>query len=496
MTYQRLSFGYDIMAGNNGAQGWRGLPSRYTDEESAEQVDRALAVPRESSPPEPGVVPGGLSAPDQKPLPQGDALVEKGTWGFKPPWGEWQDYPAHIADKPQGHKTAWLISKHLSPGMGIILGCDAGDFTLGFGNSHSIRAAHWPNGEPITDIWILGQDAHGHQGDLRALSHGTIDLPTISLSMGHGLGGWDRIGFAGVKFQPAPGAPSGLLTNVLNPGGSITAYGCQIARADTQDYAGRGIKWGMRLNSDWHEMDFRAINVIDAPQEHGFYIDSVRDSYMADITVRGAGRTGIYTVHRGEHGKPRIMGGDFLLERCEVLDSDKSAGGGSDFTFVGHLGKIHLRDCESFNSASGSFTSWTDEGHGAYLNRDGYSTDRIILDNFTARTDRADRTAIMCSGARRVDVHEFRVSTNKGAFDGLIDGARSRYGGPIGNGIVRWNQTVRTTSRNLVQHPGFEKWGNGMLGYYDFEGDPDGHKTRWMSEREIGHAERLVGGRG
>lgn len=322
------------------------------------------------------------------------------------------------------------------PGFGMQIG--GGDAGL-----HTYRV-EWPS-KPI-DVAIRGvtgypNDQIGSFTILRNLNNGT---PTPGVK---------RIRFQDLRILPPSFAnavvftPKGAQEPSYSGGGyaRIQIYGCEFLRGSGNP------KWGARLNGR-ARFDFRA-NHFQYMHEHCLYADSPQgDSFFMYNTMEGSTRTMLQIVNRSVDNPGPSGHGYLLVEGNTATNVDLD--GGSDFTVAGHLGVVIFRGNFSTTNGiqagqQGSIVVWTDADpvHGIYTNANGYTTNKVIIQNHAVNHPNADRDHIAISGAEEVEIrNSFIISGNRTAFC-----FNSPFGGPIPCGSICFFQPAPVS-----QYTGFQ----------------------------------------
>ncbi len=215
------------------------------------------------------------------------------------------------------------------------------------------------------------------------------------------------------------------------PGGGyarIQIYGCEFLRGTGNP------KWGARLHGRCR-FDFRA-NHFEYMHEHCLYADSPQgNSFFMHNTMEGSTRTMVQIVNRSNDNPGPSGFGYLLIEGNTATNIDLD--GGSDFTVAGHLGVVILRDNHSTTNGiqagqQGSIVVWSDENpaHGIYTNPNGFTTNKVIIQDHGVNHPNADRDHVQISGAEVVEIRgSFLIVGNRTAF--VFD---SLFGGSIPNG--------------------------------------------------------------
>lgn len=341
---------------------------------------------------------------------------------------------------PLQHELAEAIMYHARPGDVIGVLGDLGDrrtLMVGGGDIFDPPTAYWPNHEPVHDIAIVG-----------LLPDKRCRIGPIWLR--DELGGVDRLRVENLTVVNDPGVAFPLHCHQGARVGLFQLYDVHVTGMPGDgSYAGRPYKFGMRGTGQW-QLDVRRVT-IDPAYQHGVYCDNlIGPSYFVDVVTGGTDRTGFQITNRSQTSPIPGRGG-VLFERCVVIGST-GVEGGSDFT-VTHMGPVVFRDCQSLGTKSGSLVVWSDVSNGLLLNRDGFTTDLVVIDGFKVRAPDADRSHVMISGAQRVHVFDFDIEGNQSALDGVVSHGKTQLGGPIRNGRV-----VYHLPDPMSQFSGFKAW--------------------------------------
>jgi hypothetical protein len=327
---------------------------------------------------------------------------------------------------------------------------------IGGGPSNQRSTVYWPNNQTIRDIEIIGLDPNR-----------TNEIGTVAFN--ETMGGAEDILFQNLTIK---GTERPVSTNMNHMFGKLKFYDISLKSSDPSAYQGRGLKWGFR----GHGLAQWDLRYVDVPmtEEHGCYFDNIQgNSRFIEVTVHKPGRTGFQVVNRPNSGPSGF--GMLQFYKCRVLGADVWAGGGSDFTIAGHLGVVKLIDCESIgnpNKSSGAIVVWTDDDPkkgGAYLNKNGYSTKKIIIQNFTSLHNKADRDHVQIAGCEKVVLDEFDITGNKTAIS---------LGWKDSGGIQNGSYKVKVACP-FAAYEGFNSWEK--MRWYNY----NTNQSFWLDDEEI-----------
>jgi len=371
----------------------------------------------------------GLPAPSQATIVVEEnkiTVLKTGQVITKDPWGKPMD----------GYEIAYAIKNHARPGDVIgVKGEKFKGLSIGGGSTNQRSTVFWPNKEPVHDIEIIGLDAN------RGAS-------MFSVTFSDTEGGADNVLFQNLTIL---GTERPISTTMNQIFGLLKFYDISVETSDPKAYKGRGMKWGIRGHGP-AQWDLRYVD-IGMTEEHAVYLDNIQgNSRFLYVTTHKSGRTGFQIVNRPKSGPSGF--GRLQFFKCNVLGNDVWAGGGSDFTIAGHLGIVLIEECQSIGDpkkSSGAIAVWTDKDPkkgGAYLNKNGYSVDKIIIKDFIAIHPKSDRDHIQISGCERIVLDGFDVTGNKTAISLGWNGS-----GGIHNGTYN----VKTPCP-FALYEGFNSW--------------------------------------
>lgn len=263
--------------------------------------------------------------------------------------------------------------------------------------------ASWANGAVIRDLDIVALDATASlQG---VFFKGDYTQP--------GQGGIDRVTLQGLRFLNQSFSFSPIQSNNTSRHGLIRIYDCSIDALDPTAWAGKGMKFGMRLYL--MSYDIRNNVFVTGAQEHNIYVDSpgYDGAYPTSMIVVGnvtnapTGRTGLQLVNRVNPtaGYVGATGKGTVIIRNNQFHADASAGGGSTITIAGHHGKvwIHNNHVTSSGGAGGSvdtggFVAWDGGNNPSWLLPSGHANKNIYVigNTFVGTGSRANIKAESC----------------------------------------------------------------------------------------------------
>ena len=292
----------------------------------------------------------------------------------------------------------------------VLRGLDVGGPS---GYQNKDNCGYWRK-RPIERLTIVGNGERSAIGPLRFWD---------------GLNGVDSITIKALRIINEPNEFAPIRTAMNEVHGHITIEGCTIHGSGT-NWNGLGMKWGVRGHgpAKWTIKDV----FVEPAQEHSLYIDNPQGNTLIDrVTGGGNGRTFIQITNRPTSGPSQS--GDIMVSNCLCRDINDDGGGGSDYTFVGCVGTLTVKDCTSYNTTNGALVCWTDTHNGTYPIGDhlDYSFKNVVIQNFTASSRRASRPMIALSGVFVGKIIDAKIDT-----PGIKYRLGGPYGGPRPNGNI------------------------------------------------------------
>lgn len=306
------------------------------------------------------------------------------------------------------------------------------------GDADNLNQVVRPGYQPLPRVAIVPDD---DIADMPVI-HGAI---VVAGSSTNTRGGVADLTIAGFKMFNSANDKMNVLVEQHIKTGALHLLFNEMRSQTASAWNGFGKMWGARIHglvtdltvsyNRWSEANEHAVAYTDnAGYGGGEKLEMIGNV----VEGRGGGRTCIQITNRQTSGNVP-GGGRLLIEdndlRCAA--GNASSGGGC-ITIAGHPGPVLIRRNKvTLDGNHSGVVVWSvNDANGMHLTPEGYTTDRIVLDELSIEGGRRPHVAI--SGTRDVRIrrgYRLKQGNDDGPrtcfdFDDLI------YGGPIRNGSI------------------------------------------------------------